>query len=170
MTWGGPLAVVGRPLLSATPRTGGGGGGAELAWGRDKGCPPPCAMSTAEMLPNISCSPRAAPPPPLGRGGSPVAAKCGGLALRARRGTGTASGTGTGTAAPQRDECPAAVARGPLQEPSCRHVALQKRQRLSQHLRPLPEREAHSRQPMVGGTPAGPDPRTTHSPGPALPM
>ena len=54
-----------------------GGGGAELAWGRDEGCPSPCAISAAEMLPNISCSPKAAP-----QGGGGVA--CRRQARRAR--------------------------------------------------------------------------------------
>ena len=71
-----------------------GGGGAEFAWGRDKGFPPPCAIRAAEMLPNISCGPRAAP---RGGGGvSPVAAKRSRLALRARRGAGTPSHSAEG--------------------------------------------------------------------------
>ena len=66
-------------------------------------------------------------------------------------------------------EHPAAVTGSPLHEPPCRHVALPQPLRLSQHLRLLPEREAHLPQLMVGGLPAGPGPGTIHSPRRALP-
>ena len=49
------------PVHPTSPTTacGGRGGRAEFAWGR--GCLSPCANSAAEMLPNTSCSLRAAP-------------------------------------------------------------------------------------------------------------
>ena len=54
-------------------------------------------------------------------------------------------------AAPERNECPAAVIGSPLQEAPCRHVALQQPRGLPQDLRALAEREAHPLQLMVEG-------------------